>query len=82
MKITEEELLKRGWKPEDDTTKLISKCCYTKCVDDKYLTLYNDFTNTIDRDWRLHVDNCDFETSAVIDVRDFEHIEKVMEILA
>lgn len=33
------------------------------------------------RDWTVHVDNCDRDTVAIVNIQTIEHFNKVMELL-
>lgn len=90
MKITRETLLEQGWK-ENELFK--SYVIYEKTVtvdcsqDQNCLSSSQDFnlaisqySNTLYRDWNVHVDNEIFESVASLDVSDFEQIDALLKL--
>lgn len=53
---------------------------YSKDFDNCHLTI-NETSNTIGRDWHVHIDNCDFQSVGSCDVQTFDHINKFLKIL-
>lgn len=83
MKITRETIEELGWEREEMGFKSHSLVWYKKTYIVKsetfHLTLREE-SNTIGRDWFVHVDNCDFESVASLDVATFEQIDALVEL--
>lgn len=82
MNITKTALIEQGWEVINEFEDFIS---YHKTVlfngREFHLTI-RELSNTIGRDFFVHVDNCDFDTVGSMDVATFEQINKFLELLS
>jgi len=85
VKITEESLLEDGWDYEQDYDQYYH---YSKAIDNpknskwKFYLEIRPGSNTVGRDWYLHVDNNCFESVGTMDVATFGQIDKFIELLS
>ena len=86
MVITKEQLLKQGWSQQEDSilhTEEFMKVFFSENDKDKKFGFYatiNNYSNMVNRDWSLHLDNNSFETVGSCDIQTFEHIKMFLNI--
>lgn len=81
--ISEELLIKNGFNKnvliegDDFIDDFIE---YEKCIDGFFVT-FRQTSNTIDRDWRVHIDNCNRSTCCGCDVQYIHQVQNIANIL-
>lgn len=77
--ITSEMVIKNGFKLDDKLFKLCRKCYYVLNLEDFTLTLSNQ-SNTINRDWCIHIDNASCCTIASADIQFVHQLQQILNL--
>lgn len=79
--MNREELIKEGWTPQ--ITFLHEE--FYKCISYKGIVFHctiAPYSNTINRDYNVHIDNDHFETVGSMDIANLEQLDKILDLLS
>lgn len=81
MNISEKWLIDQGFEIDELKGEDYLYKYYKKDIDNVHLTINNNFSNTVNRDFFIHIDNADFESIFSADIQTIEHINKALEFI-
>ena len=77
--ITSEMVIKNGFKLDDELFKICRQCYYVLKLEGFTLILSNQ-SNTINRDWHIHIDNADCCTIASADIQYVHQMQNIFNL--